>query len=175
MELGLWAVASDYARLDTVYRMGGIYMDMDIELLKPLDSFLGNKAIFSFANNVNVDLAFFAGVQGNALIKHLLSLYDNIKPPSSRKEYNKYFQPNIVARTMYDFGLKFDGSLQMIDGIAFLPKNYLMPLDVILFSLDAKDNRTHAIHWDNYGWYYGISDARRQKELKNKKLWEMIV
>ena len=36
-----WAFASDYARLDVVYHQGGIYLDMDVELLRPLDSLLG--------------------------------------------------------------------------------------------------------------------------------------
>ena len=35
-----WAFVSDYARVDVVYRYGGIYMDTDVELIKPLDKFL---------------------------------------------------------------------------------------------------------------------------------------
>ena len=32
-----WAFVSDYARLKIVYEQGGIYMDVDVELIKPLD------------------------------------------------------------------------------------------------------------------------------------------
>ena len=35
-----WAFVSDVARLDVVYKYGGIYLDTDVELIKPLDSLL---------------------------------------------------------------------------------------------------------------------------------------
>ena len=38
-----WAFVSDYARIDVVYKYGGIYMDTDVELVKELDSFLKDR------------------------------------------------------------------------------------------------------------------------------------
>ena len=38
-----YAFVSDYVRLDVMYHDGGIYMDTDIELVKPLDSFLHHR------------------------------------------------------------------------------------------------------------------------------------
>ena len=35
-----WAFASDVFRYDVLYNNGGIYLDTDVELLKPLDEFL---------------------------------------------------------------------------------------------------------------------------------------
>lgn len=37
-EAGKWAFVSDYARLKILYDYGGIYMDTDMEVCKPLDS-----------------------------------------------------------------------------------------------------------------------------------------
>ena len=31
-----WAFVSDYARLKIVYEQGGLYMDVDVELIKPM-------------------------------------------------------------------------------------------------------------------------------------------
>ena len=36
-EAGKWAFVSDYARLKVLYEEGGVYLDTDVELLKPLD------------------------------------------------------------------------------------------------------------------------------------------
>lgn len=36
-EAGKWAFVSDYARLKILYDYGGIYMDTDMEVCKPLD------------------------------------------------------------------------------------------------------------------------------------------
>ena len=30
-----WAFVTDYARLDVIYKYGGIYLDTDVELIKP--------------------------------------------------------------------------------------------------------------------------------------------
>ena len=172
IEMGAWAFAADFARLDVVYRMGGVYMD--VELLKPLDGFLGNEGVFSFNNNITVDLAFFCAAKGNALVKKLLNLYSNIDIPKDRKEFDKCFQPNVILPELLDFGLKCDGSFQIINDIAFLPRNYFMPMDLILFELAAKDERTCAIHWDNFGWYSGGKDTRKNKETNNRKLWKLL-
>lgn len=37
-----YAFVSDYARLQALYNEGGVYIDTDVELVKPLDSFLDN-------------------------------------------------------------------------------------------------------------------------------------
>ena len=38
-----WAFVSDYARIDIIYNYGGIYLDTDVELLRPLDELLKDK------------------------------------------------------------------------------------------------------------------------------------
>ena len=39
-----FAFVTDYVRLYALYHYGGIYMDTDVEVLKPLDNFLNHKA-----------------------------------------------------------------------------------------------------------------------------------
>ena len=36
-EAGRWAFVTDYVRLKAMLDMGGIYMDTDVEVIKPLD------------------------------------------------------------------------------------------------------------------------------------------
>ena len=38
-----WAFVSDYARLYALYENGGIYLDTDVELIKPLDKLIEEK------------------------------------------------------------------------------------------------------------------------------------
>lgn len=52
-----FAFVSDYVRLEALYREGGIYMDTDIELVKPLDDFLHHRFFTSteyIADNVRI-------------------------------------------------------------------------------------------------------------------------
>ena len=48
IECGNWAFASDYARADLLRRYGGVYMDLDVEMLRPIDDLLYNDAYMSF-------------------------------------------------------------------------------------------------------------------------------
>lgn len=43
-----WAFVTDFVRLKVLYDNGGIYMDTDIEVLKPLDIFLYHEAFSGF-------------------------------------------------------------------------------------------------------------------------------
>jgi mannosyltransferase OCH1-like enzyme len=45
-----WAFASDYIRLAVLYNEGGIYLDTDVEILKPLDKFLRHDFFTNFEN-----------------------------------------------------------------------------------------------------------------------------
>lgn len=52
-----FAFVSDYVRLEALYREGGIYMDTDVELVKPLDDFLHHRFFTSteyIADNVRI-------------------------------------------------------------------------------------------------------------------------
>lgn len=40
-----WAFVSDFARLDIIYRLGGIYLDTDVEIIRNLHPLLRNKAL----------------------------------------------------------------------------------------------------------------------------------
>lgn len=51
-----WAFVSDYARLDVIYNYSGIYLDMDVELLKRPDEWLKFEAFFNFGTQYDIDL-----------------------------------------------------------------------------------------------------------------------
>lgn len=46
-----YAFAADYIRLYALYNYGGIYMDMDVEVLKSFDPFLKLKTMICFENS----------------------------------------------------------------------------------------------------------------------------
>ena len=53
-QCGKWAFVSDYARLKIIYDHGGIYLDTDVELLKPLDPLLEYEGFMGFQNDALV-------------------------------------------------------------------------------------------------------------------------
>jgi mannosyltransferase OCH1-like enzyme len=43
-----WAFVADYVRLYAMVNYGGIYMDTDVEVIKPLDQYLQHQAFSGF-------------------------------------------------------------------------------------------------------------------------------
>lgn len=73
-----WAFASDVARLYALYTEGGIYMDTDVEVYKPLDEFLDNEGFTGF-EDVNYPVTATMGcIKGNPVIKIMLDYYNCI-------------------------------------------------------------------------------------------------
>jgi len=74
-----WAFVSDYLRFYILQQYGGIYLDTDMEVLKPLDDLLGS-SFFSGWDRRNKFI--YAGIvgaeQGNAYIGTVVGAYNHI-------------------------------------------------------------------------------------------------
>lgn len=80
-EAKAWAFVSDYARLKILYENGGIYLDTDVELLKPLDDLLDTPcfvAVDQVDGVVATGLGFGAEAKSTA-VKAMLDIYDNVE------------------------------------------------------------------------------------------------
>lgn len=75
--LGKYAFVSDVARLKALYTYGGIYLDTDIEILKPFDGVIADYSlVLGFENGgKQIMTAWIASCSGNSLIKMLLDTY----------------------------------------------------------------------------------------------------
>ena len=70
-----WGFVPDIARLDLLYRYGGIYLDTDVELLRPLDELLYQPAFCGVEKWGTVNFGGCSGAQaGNPIIKEILDL-----------------------------------------------------------------------------------------------------
>ena len=76
-----WAFVSDYIRLKVIAEHGGIYLDIDVELLKSLDGLLELDSFMGFEESrpyyVNSGLGFGAG-KNNENIKKLMDSYEQV-------------------------------------------------------------------------------------------------
>ncbi|MFQ7259039.1 glycosyltransferase family 32 protein [Intestinibacter bartlettii] len=174
VELKAWAFASDYARLDVLNEIGGIYMDADVEVFRKFDDLLGNNAILSFSNCIQIDLAFMASKKNNSLIKNLLDIYNNIEIPYDRKLFTKYFQPALIRETLVENGIRMDGSLQRTKDVTVFPNKFFMPQDFILFRDYDKTQHTYCVHYDNFGWSFSKDNKRNKKIHDNNLLWKLV-
>lgn len=93
--------ATDYARMDVLYKHGGIYMDTDVELVKPLDELLYNEAFIGIEENGQVNSGSAIGAMpGHAMIKKLMDSYDGEhfidEEGRAKRTFNTYFETSFT-------------------------------------------------------------------------------
>ena len=125
-----WAFVSDYARFDVLHEFGGVYLDIDVEFIKPLpeailecEGFCG----FEGSRNINPGLIFGA-IKGHPLLKRLLDMYAE-EHFTNRKD-GSYKTVNIyLTEMLMQDGLVKNNSLQKVSGLTIYPSEYFCGYD----------------------------------------------
>lgn len=148
-----WAFVSDYARLDIIYEHGGIYLDTDVELIKPLDDLLNLKGFIGFTENkklCNTGLGFGA-IPKLPIIKEIRDGYENLVFIREDGSFDQtpctYFQTDILLKK----GLKQDNSMQEIEGLTIFPDEYFCPRNWI--GQTHITQNTYSIHHYEGSWH----------------------
>ena len=72
---GKYAFVSDYARLWILLHEGGIYMDIDVEVLKSLDNFLSLPAFTGFEDDKYVPTGMMASERNGQWVREQIEYY----------------------------------------------------------------------------------------------------
>lgn len=164
-----FAFVTDYVRLYALYNEGGVYMDTDVEILKPIDIFLKHNAFSSFENNNMIPTGLMASQKGNVWIKDLLDEYANLE--FIDKNGNMDLTTNVVRITNLTkdkYGLKLESSYQDLkDGIVTMyPHEYFCPKDWETGEIHLTEN-TYAIHHFSGSWH-GEKEKKQAKKYKKR-------
>lgn len=149
-----WAFVSDVARLDILYENGGIYLDTDVELIKPLDGFLNCEGFMGFEDKKQVASGLGIGaVPNSSVIKLMLSDYENIHfiDPSTGN-FDLTPCPVRNTATLIKSGLVPNGTYQEIQGFKFYPRHVFSPKESTSGRLKFKTNETVSIHHYDASW-----------------------
>ncbi|WP_233582293.1 glycosyltransferase family 32 protein [Prevotella sp. OH937_COT-195] len=71
-----YAFAADYIRAFALYNYGGIYMDMDVEVIKPFDDLLDNDYLLAEENPFGLEAGIMGASKGCPLFKDVLDWYN---------------------------------------------------------------------------------------------------
>lgn len=103
-----WAFVSDYYRLLYMYQHGGITLDADVQVIKPLDVFLHHK----FFSGMEIDYELYitatmGSIPGHKLIGDLLTIYhgENFSEMTNTKRITRYIHQHCAitnVRTTLD-------------------------------------------------------------------------
>ncbi|MFR2070553.1 MAG: glycosyltransferase family 32 protein [Bacteroides nordii] len=122
-----FAFVTDIVRLYALYHEGGIYMDTDVEVLKPLDIFLKYDAVSGFESKTQIPTGLMACREGYPLFKELLDEYDGIH--FKHTDGSLDFTTNVVRITnaCLKYGLIPNNRFQTVNGFTLFPKEYFCP------------------------------------------------
>lgn len=168
-----YAFVTDFVRLYVLYNYGGIYMDTDVEVLKPLDIFLKNNSFSGFENNNQIPTGIMGAKKGNIWIKDLLDEYQNL---SFIKEDGTLDLTTNVVRitnlTKSKYGLVQKSFYQNLQNVVTLyPYDYFCPKDWATGKINCTAN-TYTIHHFAGSWHG--QKEKKQSEKYKKKLEKYI-
>ena len=170
-ESRLWGFVPDYARLDIIYREGGIYLDTDVELLKSLDSLLSCKAFFGFENPSSVAPGLGFGAEpGNEILKQMRDSYHSFSFYKEDGTPNLIPSPVYATKILTSYGLKPNGKRQSVHGIELFPAEYFAPLCYTDGRLKVTEN-TFSVHWYQASWHTPKQKKRIRRIQKINRIF----
>ena len=163
-----WAFVTDYVRLWAMTKYGGIYMDTDVEVVKPLDQFLKHHAFSGFEDEINIPTGIMACEKNFELFQELLHFYDDavfIKEDGSIDTTNNV---EIITNMCLDKGLIRNNTFQEVEGFALYPNDFFCPKSYI-DGIIRKTENTHAIHHFNSSWLSKDSQEEKKERWRQKQ------
>lgn len=162
----------DVLRLYSLSKHGGIYLDTDVEFIRPLsDVFLQEKAFgcYEIDNLLNVGL--LASEKNGSFVNNMLDIYKNKHFIINGQANLNYTGPVGTSEHLKSVGFVMNGSLEQKDIFTIYPADYFSPKDYRTGLCDISNN-TVCIHLYDATWV----DEKLQKEnqLKDRLIKSII-
>lgn len=156
-----YSILSDFIRWWAVYEYGGIYLDFDVELIKPIDSVLQYKSFVCIEGHpVYPNGAVSGGHKGNPY--HLEILNEYLQVISGKKQYPAQLEVACSPWMLKDYveskkGKPLDDSdlyqVKTYDGFVTLPKDYFYPYNWNeQYRPELLTPNTIGVHWWKHSW-----------------------
>lgn len=158
-----WAFVADYVRLHALYKEGGIYLDTDMEILKSLNAFSGDKCFLGFESPEFVAAGIIGSEKKHPFIKQCLDAYDHLQEPVNI--------PSILTHILTRSGLnsyknQVVGEVSLYESEVFYPWKFRTEFDE-----KSITEKSYAVHHWHYSWKPNLTDKlkRKIKSFGNRK------
>ena len=168
-----WAFITDYVRLFAIYNFGGIYMDTDVEVLKPLDQFLDCDGFTGFQSMDDMVTGIMAGAKGSKMYKALLDYYTDKHFVNPDGSLDLTTNTETITKMFLEMGFKPNNQFQEIDGFRLYPNEYFCPKDSVTLEVNITEN-SYAIHHFAGTWVPHSGFRKFLKKLLGPKLARKI-
>lgn len=172
-----WAFVTDYARFYALSKEGGIYMDTDVKVLKPIEENWLNYGFFSSIeylpdmyeehkhlldsefkpinkddrfHGLGILSAFMASIPNHKYVVDCLNMYDSIKPEkvNGMVDFNNFIIGSYITKCAEKYGFVYQDKEQKLnEEMLILPKHILVGNTWFL------DKNSYAIHLCDGSWH----------------------
>jgi len=165
-----FAFVTDYVRLYALYHYGGIYMDSDVEILKPIDSFLNHRAFLGYERDGLLQTGFIAAERGHVWVSALLAAYNEKDFILPNGELDTTANTALVTKVTTElYGLIPSNEYQILeDDIHIYPVNYFCAKDWRTGELMVNE-QTFSIHHFAASWIPEKEKKRIRRRVLIKK------
>lgn len=156
-----YAFVADYARFDILYRYGGVYVDTDVEFLKPLpEEFLQKPAFAGMESNYKVNPGLIFGTSaGHPFLKEMLKIYES----------NQFPETGGIEKTVVDYttelltrhGYREDCRYQKIMDVSIYPPQYFCSYNLDIHEIELSPESI-SVHHYAASWVSPKSRIRRK-------------
>lgn len=156
-----FAFVTDVVRLYALLKEGGIYMDTDVEVLKPLDSLCKYDAVSGFETESRIPTGLMACRDSHPLFQEFLNEYIGLHFLGKDGSMDLTTNVTRITNICFRHGFVPNGKLQTVAGFTLLPQDYLCPKDVYTKKIHLTDNSICIHHFDG-SW------VPKSQKIKNK-------
>ena len=156
-----WALAADIIRMIVIYENGGIYLDTDIELLKPLADFTKYRAFACWEAKYWFTTSVFGAEKHSLWIRKILKRYEMADEKITTDTFLKtVHSPSVYAQDI--FKIELDGKTRVYgkNDFATFASEYFCPKHYMTGELKITD-KTVAIH------HYASTWHTKSEKIKN--------
>lgn len=165
-----WAFLTDYVRLKVIYEQGGIYLDTDVQLIRPLEDLLENGAYMGVENTGRVATGLgFAAEAGHPFIRENMVYYEKLTDFTELRSC-----PLITTELLVAHGFRDDCiGIQQIAGLTIYPEEYLCPKNERT-GLTKITRNTYSIHQFDASWFEKSWKEGQRKRWRAEKICYLI-
>ncbi len=164
-----WGFVPDYARLDIIWRYGGIYLDTDVELVRSPDDLLYQEAYMGMEASKCINPGSgFGAKKGKRLIREMLSLYETC----TFDEKTSLPSPAMMNSFFRQKGFVSNGSFQILEeNMTVYPPGVLAGKNLYTGRVCLTEH-TYSIHHYDASWQ---ENARHDMKRKLQVLYRQCM
>lgn len=169
-----YAFAADYIRFYALYHHGGIYLDMDVQVLKSYNPFLELHTMVGYEDRSSLlEVATFGTEKGLPWLRSIMEYYENNDFVYDNDAMDKILCPPLVTRVLKQQGYQMVDVQSLSEAVKVCENKLLIPVFPCDYfcpkgwtsQLTNITDKTYSIHHYSGSWM--PEDIRKRRQMKD--------